>query len=83
MLRLTLTGVPLVAVGKLKVVLALPLLSNTSSGEPSAAAEVLSVAVWPSSPEARAVQGLELLAQALTVTVLPRQAMLVLGNTTS
>ena len=79
----TVTAVPLAAAGWLRVVLATPLALKLSVVAPSVPALAASIAVWPASDVAALVQGLELLLQAVTVTLLGRQARLVLASTSS
>ena len=67
----------------LSVVLATPAALKLRLVAASAPALVLSVRVAPLTPVAKRVHGLLLSAQALTVTVLARQARLLLGNTSS
>ena len=80
----TATSAPSVAVGWLSVALARPLASKVMSVGASTAPPLADkVAVCPSSEVLRLLQGRELSAQADTVTVLPRQATLLLGSDTS
>jgi hypothetical protein len=65
------------------VVVATPALLKLSVVLPSVAPLVDSVAVWPESEVEASVQGLELSAQAVTVTVLAWQVRLLLGSESS
>ncbi len=65
------------------MVVARPVLSKLSVVLPSVAPLVASVTVWPDMDADGKVQGLELFAQAVTVTVLAWQLTLLLGSESS
>ena len=79
----TVTAVPLEAAGWLRVVVATPFEPKLTLVAPRLPAEAASVAVPPVIPATVLVQGLELFAQAVTVTVLGRQARLDVGSASS
>ena len=78
--RVTLTLLPLVAAGWLNVVVATPLALKLTLVAPNVPAEVARLEVWPFTVVAAFVHGLELSAQAVTVTVLDRHARLAVGS---
>ena len=71
------------AAGKLSVVVATPLALKVTLVAPKLAPLVAKVAVAPLTVVAALVQGLELLAQAVTVTVVGRQVRLLVGSDSS
>ena len=81
--RVTAATDPLLADGKLRVVLATPAALNVTVPEPSVAPDVDKVAVCPATVVAALVHGLLLLLQAVTITLLLRHARPALGSDSS